>query len=341
MTFGNKFKFQENKWLRKQLDTHLIFPIFVKYIPFGWFFGFIIGVFLIWNFIEYGINSISELWSIAYLLLLIFCVTPLLLKLSKIQQAAIGWFVLKFVLLIACFLEMTVGTIIPYQNGREEALPNFLIGFIWLPSFEFIPQIVKYQKYLTIISLILTIPIVYLGIQTGDWYWGEKQIRIDSFQIFKNKDTKIESDVVIGQNSIKMGYSVIKSPYDLQKLIELFGNYSKKQSFINDVYIWNELGIEALCPTGLKKVIEVRFIFKKNKFGYAFGTNPKFLFRNNIVLDSFHVNSETTPEDFLNNGFSQDNDSIPYFTKSYKNMKIIANIESESNNLSGLFLSYE
>ena len=95
----------------------------------------------------------------------------LLCKLPKYQQAVIGWFAVKFTLGVVALMTMTIGTWSSLQRGRSDALPNFLLGLIWLPSVEFIPKITPHQKYVTIGRLLLTIPVVYMGIQSGFWHW--------------------------------------------------------------------------------------------------------------------------------------------------------------------------
>jgi hypothetical protein len=95
----------------------------------------------------------------------------LLLKFPKYQQAAIGWIVTKFTLGLIAFLFMTVASLLSVVKGQSDALPNFLVGFIWLPGFEFIPSVTQRQKYLTLARILLGIPVVYLGVQSGHWHW--------------------------------------------------------------------------------------------------------------------------------------------------------------------------
>lgn len=45
------------------------------------------------------------------------------------------------------------------------------LGLIWMPWIEFIPKISVKQKYVTIARLILSMPFIMLGINSGNWYW--------------------------------------------------------------------------------------------------------------------------------------------------------------------------
>jgi len=57
------------------------------------------------------------------------------------------------------------------MRGQSDALPNFLLGFIWLPWLEFLPALERKQKLITICRLIASVPVVYMGEQSGCWYW--------------------------------------------------------------------------------------------------------------------------------------------------------------------------
>ena len=52
-----------------------------------------------------------------------------------------------------------------------DAPADLFLGLIWLPGLEFIPKLTAKQKYITIARILLTIPAVYMGIQSGNWSW--------------------------------------------------------------------------------------------------------------------------------------------------------------------------
>jgi hypothetical protein len=87
------------------------------------------------------------------------------------QQAIIGWIAVKFALGFAAIIMMTVGSMTSLAKNQTDALPNFLLGFIWVPWLEFIPKITPHQKHVTIGRIVLSIPVVYMGIQSGFWHW--------------------------------------------------------------------------------------------------------------------------------------------------------------------------
>ncbi len=52
-----------------------------------------------------------------------------------------------------------------------DAPADLLLGLLWLPGFEFIPRLTPHQKYISICRLVLTIPAVCMGINSGNWSW--------------------------------------------------------------------------------------------------------------------------------------------------------------------------
>ena len=52
-----------------------------------------------------------------------------------------------------------------------DALADLLLGLSWLPGLEFIHNLTPFQKYITLARLLLTIPWVYMGINSGNWGW--------------------------------------------------------------------------------------------------------------------------------------------------------------------------
>lgn len=52
-----------------------------------------------------------------------------------------------------------------------DALADLLLGLTWLPGLEFIHSLIPFQKYVTLLRLLLTIPWVYMGINSGNWGW--------------------------------------------------------------------------------------------------------------------------------------------------------------------------
>ena len=161
-------KWLENPWLQNQVDTHLIFQVFAKYIPFG----FVFLAIAIENIWETTTNS-SAFFALTLDNFLLFIVAFFVFLMPKLQQATFGWIITKFIQGVLAFLFLTVGSLTSWGAGRKDALPNFITGLIWLPLLEFFPKITAKQKYLTMIRIILTIPVAYWAIQSGNWHYGE------------------------------------------------------------------------------------------------------------------------------------------------------------------------
>ena len=169
----DSFGIMNSSWIKNQVDGHLFVGLIYRYIPTFILGGLLIGLSYLWkafstekivssqiaaNLIEGGIITLAMIYGSFYL--------------SKYHQAVISWITIKVSFGLLAFILMTVGTCISLSRHQSDALPNFLMGFVWLPCIEFIPTVVPHQKIVTIARLLLTVPLVYLGIQSGYWSWN-------------------------------------------------------------------------------------------------------------------------------------------------------------------------
>jgi hypothetical protein len=159
-------KWLDKSWLRNQVENHLFFQYFAKYIPFGLVIILLVTVNIVYSLIDFEKSVTFIIYDNIFPLL----IAVFLLTIPKLHQAIIGWIALKFTIGITAILLMTVGTILSYTEGRNDVIPNFLLGIIWIPLLEFIPGITSKQKYVTLARILLSIPVIYLGIDSGDWH---------------------------------------------------------------------------------------------------------------------------------------------------------------------------
>ncbi len=54
---------------------------------------------------------------------------------------------------------------------QSDEIPNVLLGLVWVPWLEFVPTVTPRLKYVTLARVVLTIPLVFRGVQTGYWHW--------------------------------------------------------------------------------------------------------------------------------------------------------------------------
>lgn len=150
----------ENKWIRNQVENHLIFQIFCKYIQLGWFLLALLGLKFLYEVIT---KDISSILSYIIYIFVVYTVT----KESKYVQAAIGWLLSKFTLFIVTLLGISYGIVnrLAYENSN--ALYIFILGIIWLPNIEFVPRISNYQKIITLFRIIFSLPVIYIEIKSG------------------------------------------------------------------------------------------------------------------------------------------------------------------------------
>ena len=159
----------ESPWLRKQVETHLVFGPISRSLPFGWILLFIFALYFLTSFSRHlSAPRIAE--GISMLFLVLF-VAVLFFKMPKYHQAALGWCIIKAVLALVSFIFLIVGGLIGFLRGQPDAIHLTLLSLIWFPSLEFIPKLVENQKFITIGRIALSIPIAYLGYLTGNWFW--------------------------------------------------------------------------------------------------------------------------------------------------------------------------
>jgi hypothetical protein len=173
-TEPDKFKMAgaklETPGVIKQVETHLIFGPISRHVPFayvilaGAIVSLIAGFFATNKPVGQYVGSILDK--------LIYLVLPfLLLRLTLRQQAIIGWMAVKFGVGIAAFMMATLGSAVSFQHGYSDAVPNLILGLIWIPGVEFIPRVTPHQRYVTLARIALSIPCIYFGIKSGNWHW--------------------------------------------------------------------------------------------------------------------------------------------------------------------------
>lgn len=161
----------ETPFTIRQVETHLIFGPISRYVPCAYIFlaggiASLIGGFMATHksLAEY-IGSIIDK--------LIYLIVPILfLRMTKRQQAIIGWMAVKFGMGIAAVIMATVGAGVSFNNGYRDAWANLCLGLIWIPGVEFIPRVTPYQRYATLGRILLSIPCIYFGVKSGNWHWN-------------------------------------------------------------------------------------------------------------------------------------------------------------------------
>jgi hypothetical protein len=160
----------ETPFTIQQVETHLIFGPLSRHFSTAYLmlFGFAVSLIV-------GLSSTEKpigqyIGSIADKLIFLF-VPLLLLKMSRRQQAIVGWIAVKFSLGIAAFLMILAGALPGFQRGDADAWPLLFLGLIWIPWIEFIPAVAPHQKYVTLARFVLSAPCIYFGIKSGNWHW--------------------------------------------------------------------------------------------------------------------------------------------------------------------------
>jgi hypothetical protein len=155
----------DSPWLRRQVETHLLFGFFARRFAFGWIPVGVVGLAVL--------AALAESWPVllgrtvtAGILLAVF--VPIL-RMSRYRQAALGWWVTKASIAIVAFLFFLVGGLVGFFRGQPEAIHFTLLALIWFPGLEFIPSLVQHQRFITAARIILSVPSVVLTLQYGTW----------------------------------------------------------------------------------------------------------------------------------------------------------------------------
>ena len=56
-----------------------------------------------------------------------------------------------------------------FCGSQPDALPVWGLGLVWLPGLKYIPRLTEHQKYITLVRIILSLPLFWLGVTTGGW----------------------------------------------------------------------------------------------------------------------------------------------------------------------------
>ncbi len=157
----------DSLWLRRHVESHLIFGPISQVFPFGWFFIAVFALNFLFSMLS---NSNAEkIIGVVQGLFFVF-VSPILLKMSNYRQDAVGWCVIKIVGGLVSFIVLIAGGFVGFFRNQPDAIHLTLLAIIWFPSVEFIPKLIQKQKYISMGRIILTIPVAYLGYQTGNWH---------------------------------------------------------------------------------------------------------------------------------------------------------------------------
>jgi hypothetical protein len=58
---------------------------------------------------------------------------------------------------------------IHWLTKQPDALPVWGLGLVWFPGLEYIPRLTEHQKFITLARIILSLPLIWLGVTTGGW----------------------------------------------------------------------------------------------------------------------------------------------------------------------------
>lgn len=169
-TNSDPLELNSSPWFKRQMEGHLLFST----APGVLWTGITIYLFLVvlveWealSALKLGIGFPDSMTDIVRGNLIALGVVLLP---TKVKPPVYGWLILKVLLGIICFMNLFVGAPISFGKGQSDAWVFLFLGILWFPSLEFIPAITPFQRYLTILRLILTLPALYFGWRSGYWH---------------------------------------------------------------------------------------------------------------------------------------------------------------------------
>ncbi len=161
----------ESLWLRQQVETHIFFGLVVRKLNLAWVFLAVGILAFLLAVAATKLPLLDNLASHVQILLVAAAAAVSIFKTPREQQATVGWIAVKGALGVTALLLMTVGAFISHVKGQSDELPNVLLGLVWVPWLEFVPTVTPHQKFVTLARVVLTIPLVFWGVQTGYWHW--------------------------------------------------------------------------------------------------------------------------------------------------------------------------
>lgn len=146
----------DNPWLRNQVETHLFFGNYKrKYI-----YLLLVAIYIIIFFElfapNHAIYSLDTFTGKGFVFVIAVLIS---IFYQKYEIAAFFLSVIK-VCLLFCFFIVFLCRIINTLRGEPYAYLLSVMGFVWLPSLEFINKVTPYQKYITLFRVAVTLPIV-------------------------------------------------------------------------------------------------------------------------------------------------------------------------------------
>ena len=140
----------EFDWSIRQVEGHLMFGPISRHFPF-----WIVSIILFASFFIWKRTELSDIFILA---MLVYSHLFVLRKKTLRQQALFGWWITKISLGAAAFIMLLMGLIFFFFKNQKDNLCIIVLGFLFLPVWEFIPKLSRYQKYITGVR-ILAIPI--------------------------------------------------------------------------------------------------------------------------------------------------------------------------------------
>lgn len=159
--------FLEAPWLRRQVETHLVFGFFARRLALSWIWVSFLVLSVVSAFGESWLVLLGRTASAGLFLLLWWPI----FRMPQYRQAAIGWCAVKTTLAIGSFITLLVGGLVGSFRGQSDAIHLTALALIWFPSIEFLPRLVDHQRYITIGRVLLSLPLVILGGRAGGWTW--------------------------------------------------------------------------------------------------------------------------------------------------------------------------
>ncbi|MHC1727650.1 MAG: hypothetical protein AB9866_16880 [Syntrophobacteraceae bacterium] len=158
----------EAPWLKKQIETHLIFGFCSRKVPLAVLFIAVCIAYIlyqVWSSNDSFLNQLINNTEFLFFLI----VGTYMLRMPKYQQAAIGWWTVKGSLVLMCITGIIGYGLVGFFKGSPDAMHVTLLALIWFPCLEFIPSLTEKQKYITIVRIVVSIPLLILWHRTGTW----------------------------------------------------------------------------------------------------------------------------------------------------------------------------
>lgn len=162
-----KERWFEKPWLKCQVENHLVFGIVSRYVPLGPVLITLAALLLGLKVLSLlpdpmDKNAIQTAESLGFL-----GGACLVMRTSKLQQAAFGWSFIKVIFGLIAFVAFVSSLFVFFLPDNRAGLPLFLLSITWLPGPEFFKRLAPKNWLVTVGRLSISTFVIWWALESN------------------------------------------------------------------------------------------------------------------------------------------------------------------------------